>query len=211
LKLRPPLDVRALIPTSVVLQRLHDEVPTDHFTLGWLMHSLRKRSFGIIMLLLALVAIAPGVSIVAGLLLMIPAFQMIAGQPVPVFPRRIAARPLPTRHLAALVQRAVPVLRYLEKVVHPRWHTPLEPTKRVVGIVVVILNTTLVFTPIPLSNVVPACVIALISLAYLEEDGLLLTIALFAAVMVVTIELMAVWQTVLGAKWIFGLGIPTLI
>ena len=211
MKLRPPLDVRALIPTSVVLQRLHDEVPTDHFTLGWLMHSLCKRSFGIIMLLLALVAIAPGVSIVAGLLLMIPAFQMIAGQPVPVFPRRIAARPLPTRHLAALVQRAVPVLRYLEKVVHPRWHTPLEPTKRVVGIVVVILNTTLVFTPIPLSNVVPACVIALISLAYLEEDGLLLTIALFAAVMVVTIELMAVWQTVLGAKWIFGLGIPTLI
>jgi hypothetical protein len=193
-----------------VLQRLHDEAPTDHFTLGWLMGSLRRRSFGIIMLLLALVAIAPGVSIVA-LLLMIPAFQMIAGQPVPVFPRRIAARPLPTRHLAALVQRAVPVLRYLEKVVHPRWHTPLEPTKRVVGIVVVILNTTLVFTPIPLSNVVPACVIALISLAYLEEDGLLLTIALFAAVMVVTIELMAVWQTVLGAKWIFGLGIPTLI
>jgi len=41
-----------------VLQRLHDEVPTDHFTLGWLMHSLHKRSFGIIMLLLALVAMA---------------------------------------------------------------------------------------------------------------------------------------------------------
>jgi hypothetical protein len=56
---------------------------------GWLMHSLRKRSFGIIMLLLALVAIAPGLSIVAGLLLMIPAFQMIAGKPAPVFPRRI--------------------------------------------------------------------------------------------------------------------------
>ena len=56
------------------------------------MGSLRKRSFGIIMLLLALVAIAPGVSIVAGLLLMIPAFQMIAGQTAPVFPRVIAAR-----------------------------------------------------------------------------------------------------------------------
>jgi hypothetical protein len=51
------------------------------------------------------------------------------------------------------------VLRYLEKVIHPRWPTPLEATKRLVGIVVVILNTTLVFTPIPLSNVVPALVI----------------------------------------------------
>jgi hypothetical protein len=89
---RPPADTRVLIPASIVLQRLHDEVATDHFTLGWLMHSLHKSSFGIIMLLLALVAIAPGASIVAGLLLMIPALQMIAGNPAPVFPRRIATR-----------------------------------------------------------------------------------------------------------------------
>ena len=194
-----------LIPTSVVLQRLHDEAPKDHFTLGWVMGSLRKRSFGIIMLLLALVAIAPGVSIVAGLLLMIPAFQMIAGLPAPVFPRGIAARPLPSQHLAALVQRAVPVLRYFEKVIHPRWPTPFEATKRLVGTVVVILNTTLVFTPIPLSNVAPALVIALISLAYLEEDGLLLSIALLGAAVVLTVAAAAVWQTVLGAKWIGGL------
>jgi hypothetical protein len=169
------------------------------------MGSLRRRSFGIIMLLLALVAMAPGVSIIAGLLLMIPAFQMVAGQPAPVFPRRIAARPLPTRHLAALVQRAVPVLRYLEKAIHPRWPTPLEATKRLVGTVIVILNTTMVFTPIPLSNVVFALVIALISLAYVEEDGLLLLIALLVAVVVLTIELAVVWETVVGAKWIVSL------
>jgi hypothetical protein len=180
-------------------------VPADHFTLGWLMGSLRKRSFGIVMLLLALVAIAPGVSIVAGLLLMIPAFQMILGQSAPIFPRRIAAHPLPTRHLAALVQRAVPVLRYLEKMIRPRWPTPLEATKRLVGAVVVILNITLLFTPLPLSNIVPASVIALISLAYLEEDGLLLSIALLAAVIVLAAELALVWQTVRGAQWIGGL------
>jgi hypothetical protein len=188
-----------------VLQRLHDKAPSDHFTLGWLLENLRNRSFGIIMLLLALVAIAPGVSIVAGLLLMIPAFEMIVGKPAPVFPRWIVARPLPTRHLAALVQRAVPVLKYLEKAIRPRWPTPFEATKRLVGAVVVILNTTLLFTPIPLSNVVPALVIALISLAYIEEDGLLLSIALLAAVIVLTVELIAVWETVLGAKWISGL------
>jgi len=169
------------------------------------MGSLRKRSFGIIMLLLSLVAIAPGVSIVAGLLLMIPAFQMIAGQPGPVFPRRIAARPLPTRHLAALVQRAVPVLRYLEKIIHPRWPTPLEATKRFVGTIVVMLNITLVFSPIPLSNVLPAMVIALISLAYLEEDGLLLLIALLAAAIVMAVALAAVWAMILGANWISSL------
>jgi hypothetical protein len=202
LKPTPPSEARTLVPTSVVLQRLHDEAPTDHFTLGWLMGSLHKRSFGIIMLLLAVVALAPGISIVAGLLLMIPAFQMIEGRPAPVFPRRIALRPLPTPHLAALVQRAVPVLRYLEKMIHPRWPTPLEATKRLVGTVVVILNITVAFTPIPLGAVVPALVIALISLAYLEEDGLLLSIALLAAVIVLTVAVTAVWQTVLGAEWI---------
>lgn len=201
----PTSDARAVIPASVVLQRLHDEAPADHFTLGWLMGSLHKRSFGIIMLLLAVIAIAPGASIVAGVLLMVPAFQMIAGQPTPVFPRRIAAHPLPTRHLAALVQRAVPVLRYLEKVIYPRWPTPFEPPKRLVGAVVLILSASLVFIPIPLSNVIPALVIALISLAYLEEDGLMLSIALLGAVIVITIELTAVWETVLGAKWIIGL------
>jgi glycerate-2-kinase len=70
---------------------------------------------------------------------------------------------MPTRHLAALVQRAVPVLRYLEKLIHPRWPTPLDATKCLVGAVVVLLNITLLFTPVPFTNVVPALVIALIS------------------------------------------------
>jgi len=169
------------------------------------MHSLHKRSFGIIMLLIALVAIAPGLSIVAGLLLMIPAFQMIAGKPAPVFPRRIATRPLPTRHFVAVVQRSIPVLRYLEKMVHPRWHTPPEATKRLVGAVVVMLSATLVFIPIPLSNVVPAAVIALIALAYIEEDGVLLSIAVAAAVIVLTVAIAAIWELMVGAKWIVGL------
>jgi hypothetical protein len=169
------------------------------------MGHLRKRSFGMIMLLLALVAMVPGISIVAGLLLMIPAFQMLAGRPAPIFPRRIANRPLPTRHLAALVQRAVPVLRYLERIVHPRWPTPFEATKRLVGIVVMILSTAVVFAPVPLSNVVPALLIALISLAYLEEDGLLLSIALLGALIVVGVVLVTVWEIVVGAKWFIGL------
>jgi len=76
--------------------------------------------------------------------------------------------------------------------------------KRLVGAVIVILNATLLFTPLPLSNIVPALVIALISLAYLEEDGLLLSIAMVAAIIVLAIELAVVWQTVLGAKWIIG-------
>jgi hypothetical protein len=97
------------------------------------------------------------------------------------------------------------VLRYLEKVIHPRWPTPFEPTKRLIGAVVVILSASLVFIPIPLSNVIPALVIALIALAYLEEDGLLLAIGMLNAGVVVMVELAAIWETIRGAKWIISL------
>jgi hypothetical protein len=63
----------------------------------------------------------------------------------------------------------------------------------------------MVFAPIPLTNVVPALVIALISLAYLEEDGLVLSIGLLAALVVLTAAVAAVWETVLGVKWLSGL------
>jgi hypothetical protein len=161
-------DAGTFIPASVILQKLHDEAPAGHFTLDWLMGSLHKQSFGLIILVLAVVAAAPGICLVGGLLLLIPAFQMIAGRSAPVFPRWIAARPLPTRHLGAVVQRAIPMLRYLEKAVYPRCPTPLEANKRVVGVAVMMLSARLILTPIPLSNILPALLIALIALAYAE-------------------------------------------
>jgi len=45
-------------------------------------------------------------------------------------------------------------------------------------------------------------VIALISLAYLAEDGLLLALSMRAAVVVLTVASAAVWGAALGASWI---------
>ena len=70
------------------------------------------------------------------------------------------------------------MLKYLEQIAHPRWPTPHDLTKRVVGVAVLILSLAVTFTPLPLSNIPPALAIALISLAYLEEDGLLLGVGL---------------------------------
>jgi hypothetical protein len=193
-------DARTFIPASVVLQELHDTAPADHFTLGWLMDRLQKQSFGLIMLLLAIVAVAPGISVLGGLLLLVPAFQMIAGSSAPVFPHWIADRSLPTKHLGAVVQRAISALKYLEKIVRPRCPTPPELTKRVVGIFVVLLSARLLLMPIPLSNILPAVLIALISLGYLEEDGVLLAISLLAAIVVLSLDLGLVWELFHGEK-----------
>jgi hypothetical protein len=197
-----PPNPPAFIPVSVILQQLHDEAPADRITLGWVLGNLQKRSFGVVVLLLGLIAMAPGVSFVAGLLLVIPAFEMILGRGAPTFPRRITNHSFPTGHLATLIQRAVPVMRYLENIIHPRWHVSHHVVGRVVGIAVLLLSSILIFVPIPLSNVIPAFVIALLALAWIEEDGFFLVLCLFATVLLSGLVVAAVWATGLGATWI---------
>jgi hypothetical protein len=69
----------------------------------------------------------------------------------------------------------------------------------VVGIAAHILSIAVVFTPLPLSNIAQALAIAVISLAYLEDDGLLLATGLLFAAILLTIESIAIWGTVVGA------------
>jgi hypothetical protein len=192
-------DPKERTPSSRVLEDLLHQAPADSFTLGWLMSALHQRSFGVVMLFLGLLATVPIGSTVPGLLLAAVAVQMIAGRREPVFPRFIAARRLPTRYLFRLGGRAIPVLQYLEKAVHPRWPTTFEAAKRFVAVMVLLLTVVLLLTPVPLSNIAPAIVTALISLAYIEEDGLLLCSALLAAVILIGAASAAVWGTIVSA------------
>ena len=185
----------AAVPTSVVLEELFRDAPPDYVTIAWLIGSLRKRSFGLVMLLIALVGLAPGVSVLIGVLLGFPALQMILGQESPSLPRFISVRRIATPKIAGLVHRAIPLLKRLETIIHPRWPTPFEATKRGVGLIVLLLAATLIW-PFPFSHVIPALVIMLLSFAYLEEDGVLLCISLAAAIISFSITATTVWATV---------------
>jgi hypothetical protein len=189
------------VPTSSVLERLLREAPADYVTLGWLMGQLRKRSFGMVLLLLGVCALLPVISPAAGLLLAIPAVQMFRARAAPVFPRRLAEYRITTDGLASVLRRAVPALRYLERFVRPRWPTPFEATKRVVGGVVLLLGG-LLLAPIPLSNIPIGLTIVLVAFAYLEEDGVLLALALAASLGLLTAAAAALWGMVAATIWL---------
>lgn len=182
------------VPTSVLLEGLMHQAPGNAVSLGWLIDRLGPRSFGLVLLLLGLLALLPGIAIAAGLLLAIPASQMLRGHTAPVFPDRIAARGLPTRRLTALIRRALPALRLMERVMRPRFPTPFQTTKRLVGALMLLLGGLLLATPVPLSNVPYGIAIILLAFAYLEEDGVALCIALGLSVVVFAAGAAGLWM-----------------
>lgn len=194
------LTMTTRVPTSVVLGELLHEAPPD-LSVGAIMDRLEERSFGLVVLLLALIALVPGLSSVIGVLLTAPAVQMMLNRRRPVLPRFIADRRAPTRRLAALIGRLLPSLRFIETLIRPRWPTPFRATKRVVGAIVLLLSLTLV-APIPLSHIIPAGAIMLVALAYLEEDGVMLAISLVIALVSLAITGATVWATVEGIQFL---------
>lgn len=180
------------------------KAPADDVTLEWLLGELRERSFGLVLMAMALVALVPGGSTVMGVLLVHPALQLIAGRERPSLPRALAARRIAVAPLATGVRRAAAVLERLERLTRPRWHLSERVAGRIVGGVVLVLAPTLVW-PFPFSHVVPAVVIALLALAYLEKDGLLLWIAVAAAVASVATTAATVWASIATTNFILPL------
>jgi hypothetical protein len=193
-----PTGMRQRTPSSRVLAQVIGQAPADYFTVGWLTSTLQRRSFGFIMLFLGLLATIPVGSTLPGLMLAAMAVQLVGGRSEPVFPEFIRARRFRTSHLRRLGGRTVQLLTYFEKIVHPRGPMIFEAMKPVVGVVVLLLTAVLLLTPVPLSNVAPAVVIALMSLAYVEDDGLLLCISLIAAIILIVIASAAIWGAVAG-------------
>src|SRR6266480_2620444 len=133
-------------PSSRVLQEVLYQAPAEYITLGWLTSTLHRHSFGIIMLCLGLLATTPVGSSVPGLILALMAVQLIVGRAEPVFPHFIMTRRLPTKQLLQLGCRAIHVLKYLEKAVHPRWPITFEVAKRAAGVIVLLMFLIMLLT-----------------------------------------------------------------
>ena len=173
----------------------------NQVTVKWLTEQLGLRSFGLTLIMMALIAFVPGASIIVGILITWPATQMILGHIVPVLPRVIAHRKVSVEKLSRAIGILTPRLRWMERLIQPRWTIIFRSSKRPTGILMLSLGLTLI-SPFPFSDVIPALVIMLLALAYLEEDGLVLIISLAASLASFTITVAALWGTVETADWL---------
>ena len=80
-----------------------------------------------------------------------------------------------------------------KRYIRPIWQAPFGAAKRLVGVAILIVGS-LLFVPIPLSNVPPALLIVLLAFPYLEEGGVLLCLALAIVLGLLMIAGGVVWQ-----------------
>jgi hypothetical protein len=166
-----------------------------HVSIGWLMNELGDRSFGVTLLVMAIIALMPGASAFVGVLIAWPAIQLILGHDKAVLPQLLARREISVDRLARLIALVAPRLAWVERLIRPRSPTLFETTRRMTGTAMLLLGLTLV-SPVPFTHVMPALVIMMLALAYLEEDGLALLLALLAALCSLGVTAATLWGAV---------------
>ncbi|CAN5818452.1 hypothetical protein BH11PSE3_BH11PSE3_37870 [soil metagenome] len=188
-------------PTSVHLARLLDRVDGPRVSLGFLMEQLGGRSFGFTLLVMGVLCLPPGLSYIVGLLIAWAGVQMILGYRTASLPPIIARQQVGTVALARVIALVVPRLAWFEPMIRPRWPILFEAAERVTGIVMLLLGLSLV-SPVPFSQILPACTVMLLALAYLERDGLALVAGFGLAAVSLAVTAATLWGAVRTMDWL---------
>lgn len=162
---------------SNILQEIADvsATPDERISLGHLIDGFGNRAFGALLFIFALpvalpIAI-PGISAVLGAPLLLLSWQLMNGREQPWLPEVMRRRSFRRVDFVRLLQRVLPWMRRLERLIGPRliWLVSGRG-ERVTGFLAFALALIL-FLPIPFGNTIPGLAVALLALAILERDG----------------------------------------
>ncbi len=143
------------------------------------MKMLGARAFGLAILIFSLpnslpIPSPPGFSAIMGFPIVIFGFQMFLGRKSLWLPPRIRRYRFSRAKLAYFLTKALPYIRKVEKLLHPRLaFMGTKGGEHVAGVVVLALAIVLSL-PIPLGNFLPGLAISVIALGMLERDGLIM-------------------------------------
>lgn len=157
--------------------------------------AFEERAFGFLLVLLSLpncVPAPPGLGSILGLPVLLVAAQMVVGRRVPWFPRAVLDRVVSRDAAAKVLAAAQPRLAWLERICRPRGrHIFTYRIERLIGVFVA-LCALMVLIPLPLTNMIPALGTAIIGVAILEEDALVLAFGVAVGVIGIMVGSVAI-------------------
>ncbi|MEM7769750.1 MAG: exopolysaccharide biosynthesis protein [Cyanobacteria bacterium P01_A01_bin.37] len=168
----------------------------DRITLVDILELAGERTFGFLLVLLALPSAlpvpAPGYSAPFGVVIFLLAVQLIAGRTEPWFPKWFRNRSLSLSQVQAFIKAAVPWLKRLENVSRPRmsYLCTSRPGQIILGCAIALMGISMMII-IPGTNTLPAIGVFVIGFSLIEDDGFIsimgLTICLIAAALTTAI------------------------
>ena len=174
----------------------------DRLTVGDIVAVLRDRAFALLIVILGLpncLPMPPPIPLVCGLLLLMVAVQITAGMAAPWLPRALLRRSVARSDVERAANRAVPLLRRLERWSRPRmrlFETALG--MRVVGLILLTLSLALIVAA-PLVGQIPLGIaVCLVGLGLVERDGVVVLAGFAVGSAGLLLSLGFVWAVVAG-------------
>jgi hypothetical protein len=166
-------------------------------SIGAIRDALGDRSFAALLVFFGffnMLPLPPGATTFLGLPLVLVSAQMIYGRTDAWLPEVLTRRSMPAEAFRSIMQRLIPRLVWLERMIRPRyWPFWRRQGERVIGVIALIMAVTITL-PIPLGNGPPGFATVLLGLALSQRDGIL-----FAIGCAVAIGSMVIVATVIGA------------
>jgi hypothetical protein len=185
---------------------------SEFITIREIVDAFGERAFGFVIILFSLpncVPAPPGVLSIFGVPVLLFAIQMALGRKKPWLPRRILDKSFRRADLIGILDKAAPKLAYVERMLKPRAVWLFSPVmERVFGVFVALLSLSVIL-PFPGTNYLPAFATVFLSMALIEEDGVVLGMgaALGLAGLVLTTFIISAFAGViyLGLKALLGI------
>lgn len=156
--------------------------------LGEIVDATGDKSFGLILLILALPSALPipatGVSTPLGIAMFFVGVQMIWGRKSLWLPKFVRRLRVPMKTARQMMKGLFKVLGFFENFVRPRFLWIHGRAGHIYYGLLVALLSTVMQAPIPLTNTLPAATIFLMALALTEDDGLLGGLASIVGILV---------------------------
>lgn len=192
--------------TSHILESLIENAEgRGDISIREILDMLGNRAFGLAILVFSLpnslpIPSPPGFSAIFGVPIILLAVQIVIGRPTPWLPRRFGGYRFSRAKFTAFLQKALPYIRKVERLLHPRLSF-MESWlgERVIGIALALLAVVLAM-PIPFGNFLPGLSMSLIALGMLERDGALALAGILGGVLA-TVFIFTAIDIVAGAAF----------
>lgn len=190
------------IITTQVIEDVVNSSSSDRIPIRDLVQAMDSVGFGLVIMIFAfgiIIPTPPPFPSIISIPLVVFSMQMMIGYQAPKLPKKFSKLTVKRSVLATLVTKSSPYIRKVERILRPRLlFMTSNIADRIVGFFV-LLFSSFVLLPMPLSNFIPGLGALIISFGLLGKDGLIIILGILVGLAGIAISVAAV---VLGAEFI---------